>query len=464
MIYIICIIFAILVALYWWFDDATPTQRAIRDYKRLTAGQYTDAANAYQGTIQNLHMASDPYKYKLMGDLYLGGIPETYDVNGNIKTPGIAPDVRKAVECYQLAIANGHASCYFDIANIHHWGVPGYDGNKQVAHTIYLEVANNPRIDDVLRTVAVERLKQLDKELGVNIQYLLPGNIGMPPMVPANVQTAHVPRKQRGVPRQAVQNILPQRRQRHAGQHAVQPAGNTTTDTIRLPDHMRNDMHNTHDHGVVNTIRTSIQKIRDNTPIQYNVPETLIELRRFAEEYLKGDKRKNAIRVLDHVEKYNGHLMGANTKEIELIHLVWNRIHAPQNMDRQSVMKENLADELAECVEHGKIVCTTGRFNRILDSINVVDPAVQIKPEWVMRKEMLDKAAAIRTQMVEADARIGVLVEKVTPDLEEQQLLDAFTEKLKGQIRETVKKDYVDSGILTQERVDGMVGEWIDDI
>ena len=88
------------------------------------------------------------------------------------------------------------------------------------------------------------------------------------------------------------------------------------------------------------------------------------------------DKKERAICALDEIERKNQLIGSAGITEVELMGLVWNRIHHEDNKDRTRVLHENLLDELSDAIEHGKPVCAQGRFNRVLDTLNGVDEVV----------------------------------------------------------------------------------------
>ena len=122
---------------------------------------------------------------------------------------------------------------------------------------------------------------------------------------------------------------------------------------------------------------------------------TIKNIRQEINNYPNENVKVQAHQALDTIQMNNDTLQSVDMTETELLHLIYNRIHNPNNIDNQNVLKENLINELSECIEFSKPVCTTGRFTRILDSINGVDPAVQIKPKWMIQKELVDKSGAL---------------------------------------------------------------------
>ena len=146
-------------------------------------------------------------------------------------------------------------------------------------------------------------------------------------------------------------------------------------------------------------------------------------------------------------------------KEIELLNLVWNRIHDDCNKDNIDNLKENLTNELSESIEYGLPVCATGRFNRIIDTLNKVDPLVNIVPTNAINQEMMTNAAKIREEVLkEYSDKDKELIDSTEPNLIQEQ----FETHFKDKIRKTFKETYVDKQILTQNKMDSLIEKWID--
>ena len=115
-------------------------------------------------------------------------------------------------------------------------------------------------------------------------------------------------------------------------------------------------------------------------------------------------------------------------------------------------------NQLADMQEYGVTVCATGRFTRLVDTLNAIDNEVTIKPSYVINQEMMNKSSKIRDNMLntysESDRKE---LEKGTSCKQEQ-----FDQNLKEQIVETLKEDYVKTKILSQEKFDHQINQWID--
>jgi hypothetical protein len=232
---------------------------------------------------------------------------------------------------------------------------------------------------------------------------------------------------------------------------------------------IRNDLNNTHGSGVTATVKASIENLRgrvtDNNAT--DIHKSLQDVRQMLQRAsgVSHDRRTNAIRALDTIERTN-HLLGSvDMREVDLLHLVWNRAHHPDNKDNQDVIKENLLMELLECIEGGIPVCATGRFTRIIDTLNGVDNQVQIRPKWAISQELIEKAKVVRLDEVARLAKSDrEAYESSDPDPAQADIADRVTRDVKVAILKDFQKDYMDSGVMTQEALDVETLKWIDHI
>jgi hypothetical protein len=219
---------------------------------------------------------------------------------------------------------------------------------------------------------------------------------------------------------------------------------------------MKSDSQNVHDHTLVNSVNNTVKRLKDTTEMTVSMEDTMRLLRARVSSQPDSDKKKDAIRALDAIERNHMSLVAYNMKETELLHLLWNRI--VNNHSDNPDLKDNLYNQLSDSVEHDSVVCSSGRFTRLLDSLNVVDPDVVIKSKEVIHRELMDKSSLIQTRMYN----------ECSP--EDQEELDSqeisrfsamFSERLRNTIRAEFKSDYVDSGIMTQSDLDSELSVWI---
>lgn len=112
--------------------------------------------------------------------------------------------------------------------------------------------------------------------------------------------------------------------------------------------------------------------------------------------------------------------------------------------------------------EHGKSVCATGRLSRMMDTFSTFDKDVEIKPTYVINKEMMDKAGKMREDMYKGfDKSMADKLRAGTADVTTQQ---EFDKSARDSIIKTLTKDYVDTGIMTENAFVKSVDEWVDEI
>lgn len=203
------------------------------------------------------------------------------------------------------------------------------------------------------------------------------------------------------------------------------PHTKTTIPSIKVTS----DKHNVHDSGVIKSVAESYKKIKSNN--HEKATDALIELRQLCES------NKNALRVLDKIETSTTPITSLNDeKEIDVLLTVWNRI---QTFDDKEKIKQNLILNLADCIDNNTLVCTNGRVARVMDTLNIIDPLVEIKPRWAIRREIMDLAAKMRDEYNE---------------------LETF----KQHLRNECKLRYVDTNLMTQKLLDAELNSWIDSI
>jgi hypothetical protein len=208
----------------------------------------------------------------------------------------------------------------------------------------------------------------------------------------------------------------------------------------------------------LSTIRHSLDNLKSTTKLDISEAETLYQIKKFLNTKPKSHKFNDAIKSLNKIESTTHTLSNSGMRETEGLQLVWNRIHDPMHDENRENLKNTLFNELSEMQIHGADVCSTGRFDRIIDTLNVVDPAVNIRPTHAINEEMLNKSALIRTQLLENQDNKDDL-ERGTATNQTQ-----FDTDLKAEIINTLTHDYVDTKILTPKQFKNELDKWIDHI
>lgn len=152
-------------------------------------------------------------------------------------------------------------------------------------------------------------------------------------------------------------------------------------------------------------------------------------------------------------------------KELDILNLVYNRIQNGDDKNTKKVLKENLINELSECISHEKLVCASGRFTRVIDSINYIDPDVEIKPKWVLQKEMVEKAGNIYKKKFDSLDKISQeAINSINMDTQQTEIYNNIKNEVRNEIEESFTNDYVKTDILTKDSLDYELNKWVDAI
>ena len=387
-----------------------------------------------------------------LGHLYREGIPDRYDNYGD-KIKGVKPNLKKAIECYRrlynvYEIPQG----MLWVGDIYH-----YDYEDLVnAEQIYMKLKDSISHDYThsLHSQINDRLRQIREKRTPMIRFGMsdrPYQLHTTMREPMLMNQVRLP----PVRRQVTQNVDPEVQR--------QPP-------IKVEDHKKvvNDPQNVHDSTLLQSIRNSISKLQSSTRMTMSTPTSLMQIRKYIQSNAESDKRNDAIRTLDRIETVTG-LNNFELTESDTLSLVWNRINNEYPDDEyKKSLKGNVINELAESVEHGKVVCGIGRRSHILGVLDGSDKDVSLKPKWALTHEMMNKASLIRDRMekslsdVQRDAINTYDEEKITP--QQKLIQDKFDQDLKNQIRHELARDYVDPGVMSNDTFNTELSKWIDEI
>lgn len=411
-------------------------------------------------------------KYRELYKLYLKGVPDKYDTQGN-KIEGVEPSPDLAIKYASLVLGDKHHTDQdlINLAKIYHYGMHKFEPNIEKAEIIYQQLQERARspaglveANEGLKAIQDMRVRQW-----LNLPYTNPQPISadwgqqnpqqrlnrhgfqaLQPHFPDTIATItwddftidNDIDNRIDIPLQLVDNL---------GDNLI-----FDPDIVDTPEH--DDPHNTHNSQVLSTIRNSLKRLKKSTTINTDEETTISEIRNYIRSLpQQNSKTADALKSLDRVSKGNKALLNTGMSERQALNLVWNRIN---NSSRDpNVLKENLLDELADMQEHGHTVCSTGRITRIVDTLNVVDPEVTIKPTYAVNEEMMGRASKIREELLEKQPEnLRKQLQKGTAPNQE-----AYDKEEKATILQTLQKEYVeDNEILSKEKFDLETGKWID--
>ena len=412
-------------------------------------------------------------RYASLFYMYKDGVPDKYNSNGD-KIKGIEPDAYKAIEQIKLGVRCGWGRWgLLELAMLLHYGIHNFDPDLEKARDLYKYIIRTTR-DSRLKKEALEKYQEIDYNINqlkvydwLNIEPPTNDTTTTTVTQDQRIDTSTV---QSPVTQAVLQNLHINRTQPVDIHEVIQEANNqdgehiTMDETPDFPEQpqiqIKNDMQNVHDSTLLSTIRKSIanlQKAVTVLPLQ----NVLIQIRKYIRSKPNNDKRRDAMIALNAVERNTVPLSSTHLKEVDALQLVWSRIASKTDQETRDQLKQCLYTQLSECIEHGKPVCSTGRFTRIIDSLNVLDKLVTIKPTFAVQQEMMNKCAMIREQLYDDLSEQHRTI--IDNDLEEtNDITQQFSKTFKSTIRNQLKKDYVDTGIWKQEKLDKELNKWID--
>jgi hypothetical protein len=382
--------------------------------------------------------------------LYKDGVPDTYDRQHN-KIKGVPPNPRLAIEHLNNSIQLGCVDGYFMLGKVYHYGMHSLQPDMDLAKKYYTIVIENdyPQTIDAIREMTIiysneksDYKKKIMDWLNISEQTTL---------------------KDHAVKKTGVHNVIKnkdvvrQNRNENRNEKQVPSSGKVYREIgSQNREDMKSDSQNVHDHTLVKTVNRSVKKLKDTTELTVSVEDTMRLLRKRIETRPDSDKKTDAIKTLDAIERNHSSLLAFNMKETELLHLLWNRI--VNNHNDSPDLKDNLYDQLSDSVEHDSVVCSSGRFTRLLDSLTIVDPDVTIKSKEVIHRELMDKSGMIQKRLYNEYSE----EDRDEIDSQETSKTSAlFSEKLRNAIRDEFRCDYVDSGIMSQSELDSELSVWI---
>ena len=163
------------------------------------------------------------------------------------------------------------------------------------------------------------------------------------------------------------------------------------------------DSQNVHDSGVVASVRRRIAALGTRDP-----KSSMADIRAGLDaSNVDADVRARAERVLNQLGVVDHSSFG--TSEIDVARGVWDKIQAVPDDEARADAIDMFALQLADAVERGHVVCSTGKISRIVSALDGIDTTgngrgVDIKPTWAVREELGTLAAKVRDEGGDAAA------------------------------------------------------------
>ena len=440
----------------------------------------------YLKRLQNFHIEEKKENNRLnkiqyhtkLYNLYYSGVPDKYDNDGN-KIKGIEPNSVKVIKHLRKIIKYSPKSqidsIKLDLAKLYHFGMHKFQPQLKVAKKLYKSIILSCKNEDV-HVQTEDLLERVNKDIRENHVYKWL-NLKQPKKksdiigsyTENTYEKLNIEKNNNfDNPTELINtddmfdNIFDNTFQIIEILPRPQPIieQRETINIPTIPPIRRNDPQNTHNSQVLSTAINSINNLKKSTKMERNLPTSLKEIRKFLKNMPKNDKRDDSLKSLNRIEKNTSPFTFSDMKEVNVLNLIWNRIHSDVHKDNLDTVKESLYNQLADMQEHGYSVCATGRFTRLVDTLNVIDEEVSIKPSYVINQEMMNKSSKIRENI------LNTYSENEREELEKgiSNKQEEYDKNLKEKIVKELKEDYVKTKILTQEKFDNQINKWINEI
>lgn len=481
----------------------------------IKSSEMDEREKAFQNYLNNIKQKNDTLNQALM---YHHG---TTDLNGNTI---ITPDANKSIELYYKYVEmGGNPNVLFNVVDIYAYGIHNFESTperiKKAIDICNYIIKTYNGLDDIAmkkkRLLRMQFARELDEisknggniggvdaniedavandeenigedndeqEIRHNNQFYLgvPGAIGgrgrgrrtirngmqgiMNDLLNYNLGTVDTPDINQI--RMDLENVGRLENLQRELNNIVD--GNLVNDINNLPGNQQvrvANSQNVHDSAIGATVSKSINNLENITPIRISKEVGLNQIRKLIRQTTDTDKRQKALQTLDSIERTGMPTKLAGGKNILLsdcLNLIWNRINQSPE-ENQDNLKSNLVNELSESVEHGSVVCTQGKLTRIVDTLNLVDPAVKIVPKNLLNEELVLKAKKIKDSVYnKLNETEKKAVDNPEPNKEEQTINENYEREVKKTIREEINKDYANTEIAGE--INNNLNKWIDTI
>lgn len=400
-----------------------------------------------------------------LGDLYREGIPDIYTKDGKIK--GVEPKFDIALSWYSKALEFGNEEGLIKKGEVYqsflHNGEPTKE-EKRKAKDFYNQATRSS--NNYIRNLGYQKLISMSysNSFEDNNNYYYRFNSKQTFNRNGN-KTKEMNDDDDN--EETLQDLPPVILTAEAQQEIFDTLVNTIPNVIQNGQGI-NDTQNTHDHSVVNTMKNNYNllkrkdTIKDNindliasgrisadTPISMitgekqefeNNQSVLLKVKTLINNKLKvnENKRKDALTTLERIKDSQCKISGTDDTLLNTLRMAYDRIEKTEDNQKRINLKNNLVNNLAEGVEYGKVICSRGIFNKIMDTFTMTDPEMEVaRPMWVLRNEMMSKASVVRNQLEKEK-------DPETPDF------DIVFEK---ELTKQFYKDYIYTGLIDEKIV-----------
>ena len=210
---------------------------------------------------------------------------------------------------------------------------------------------------------------------------------------------------------------------------------------LRLPEQtVKNDTQNVHDHSVQNLGNQIIDTLQTQVKA---APSDFQSNKQALLSHVDEAKHPHVRRVCDSLNPDFVHSR-FNKTEADVFNLMWTKVK--DDPDKRDIF----IDSLNSGIEHGHVVCSTGKIMRMLSSLDATDDSVpDLKPDWAIRQEIL----AVISNTIDN-------LNKTEKRRYESDNNDAIKSVIGDRVRERCRKEY--EGVLAPELLDMHLNEYLE--
>lgn len=213
--------------------------------------------------------------------------------------------------------------------------------------------------------------------------------------------------------------------------------------SVSKPPAYFNDNQNVHDHSVTRITEHNINVLRGD--VNYNTmeeeKESYLETIRSAileATDVEADIKADALDVLDSLTmtKHSKYELS----EVDALGLVWNKLNESRNKIN---LIGTLTKQLASGMEHGHVVCSTGKIARLMGTLDgeEIGNMQTVKPIWAVRDEINGLAAKTRDDY---EARYG-------------EIHDSMKDEMKNSFAESARNTYITTLGMSKDIIEPII-------
>lgn len=228
------------------------------------------------------------------------------------------------------------------------------------------------------------------------------------------------------------------------------------------------DEHNVHNKTIKRTAAVAIKNLKKcDNKLWNNINTTISNIHECASN-LNLNNKQQIRENLSLMQNLNAYYKNGKISEMELIRLIWCRIHDPINQSVMKTLKENFYNQLIDCGNGERnLHCLEGRITRLIQSLQHcdVENLVDLKPMWAFRDEIVNKIQQYQKKLIERAPPIySDLIDLIDPNESQKLLLKKFNDCLVKNLNRRFDIDYIQSNYLTQLELNDITQVYYDSL